>query len=139
VRFLWAKGLNAKNILKEMYPVYGGKCLSHKAVHIWVKEFSQGRSKVADDAGPGAEVAEAAVKKKNLWCGFRHTGKAKWDECINVGGGYARKLIFSQVRISHVLRFIYICDLCTDSPSYTERESPNNSRKSQMIYGIRNR
>jgi hypothetical protein len=26
VRFLWAKGLNAKDIHKEMFPVYGGKC-----------------------------------------------------------------------------------------------------------------
>jgi hypothetical protein len=26
VRFLWAKGLNAKDIHKEIFPVYGGKC-----------------------------------------------------------------------------------------------------------------
>jgi hypothetical protein len=25
--FLWTKGLNAKDIHKEMFPVYGGKCL----------------------------------------------------------------------------------------------------------------
>jgi hypothetical protein len=25
VRFLWVKGLNAKDIHKEMFPVYGGK------------------------------------------------------------------------------------------------------------------
>jgi hypothetical protein len=36
VRFLWSKGLNTKDIHKEMFPVYGGKCLSRKAVHIWV-------------------------------------------------------------------------------------------------------
>jgi hypothetical protein len=33
VRFLWAKGLPAKDIHKEMFPVYANKCLSHKAVH----------------------------------------------------------------------------------------------------------
>jgi hypothetical protein len=33
VRSLLAKGLNAKDIRKEMFPVYGGKCLSSKAVH----------------------------------------------------------------------------------------------------------
>jgi hypothetical protein len=33
---LWAKGLNAKDIHKEMFPVYGGKCLSRKEVHTWV-------------------------------------------------------------------------------------------------------
>jgi hypothetical protein len=35
VRFYWAKGLNAKDIQKEMCPVYDGKCLSHKAVPPW--------------------------------------------------------------------------------------------------------
>jgi hypothetical protein len=33
VLLLWAKGLNAKDIQKEMFPVYGLKCLSPKAVH----------------------------------------------------------------------------------------------------------
>jgi hypothetical protein len=33
---LWAKLLNAKNIDKDIFPVYGGKCLSRKAVHNWV-------------------------------------------------------------------------------------------------------
>jgi hypothetical protein len=63
VRFLWAKGLNAKDIHEEMFLDYGGKCLSGKAFHNWVKAFSQGRSKVADDARPGAEVAETTVKR----------------------------------------------------------------------------
>jgi hypothetical protein len=40
--FLWTEGLNAKNIHKEIFPVYGGKCLSRKAVHNWVEKFSQG-------------------------------------------------------------------------------------------------
>jgi hypothetical protein len=46
---LWAQGLNAKNILKEMFPVYGGKCLLRKAVHNWVEKFSQERVKAAND------------------------------------------------------------------------------------------
>jgi hypothetical protein len=48
--FLRAKGLNAKDIHKEMFPVYGGKCFSLKAFHNRVEKFSPGRSKVADDA-----------------------------------------------------------------------------------------
>jgi hypothetical protein len=33
-RFLsWTKVLNAKDIHKEMFPDYGGKCFSCKAVH----------------------------------------------------------------------------------------------------------
>jgi hypothetical protein len=50
VHFLWAKGPSVKDIHKEMFPVYGGKCLLFKPVHNWVKKFSQGCSKVADDA-----------------------------------------------------------------------------------------
>jgi hypothetical protein len=32
VRFLWTKGLNAKDMYEEILPVYGGTCLSSKAV-----------------------------------------------------------------------------------------------------------
>jgi hypothetical protein len=56
VRFLCAKGLNAKFVNKEMLPVFGVKCLSRKVVHSWAKKFSEGRSKVADDARPGRHV-----------------------------------------------------------------------------------
>jgi hypothetical protein len=82
-----AKEPIAKDIHKEMFPVYCGKCLSRKAVHNWVKKFSQGRSKVADDGRPGAEVAEAKVRKT---AGFDALVK-RWDKCISVGGGYVEK------------------------------------------------
>jgi hypothetical protein len=36
--FLWAKGLNAEDIHRENFPVYGGKCLSRKAVHNRIKK-----------------------------------------------------------------------------------------------------
>jgi hypothetical protein len=57
-----------------MLPVYGGKCVSRKAVQNRVDKFSPGRSKVADEARSGAEVAETTVKRL-LCCGFRSTGK----------------------------------------------------------------
>jgi hypothetical protein len=57
--FLWAKRLNAKNIHKEMLPVYNGKCLSCKAIHNWVKKLSHGHSKVTDDAQPCRPVKSA--------------------------------------------------------------------------------
>jgi hypothetical protein len=69
MHFLWTKGLNAKYIHKEMFSVYGGKCLSLKAVHSVVEIFSQGRSKVADDTQPDAEMAETTAKIL-LCCGF---------------------------------------------------------------------
>jgi hypothetical protein len=54
VRVLWTKGLNVKHTHKEMFPVYDEKCLLCKAVHNWVEKFSQGRSKVTDNARPSA-------------------------------------------------------------------------------------
>jgi hypothetical protein len=38
LRFLLAKGLNAKDIHKEMIPLYDGKCLSRKSVQNWVEK-----------------------------------------------------------------------------------------------------
>jgi hypothetical protein len=73
--FLWAKGLDANDIKKKMFPAYGVKCLSRKAIHAWIDKFSQGYSKVADDARPGEEVAETIIKKR-LCCGFLPTAKA---------------------------------------------------------------
>jgi hypothetical protein len=55
---------------------------------------------------------------KIFCCGFRHTGKAMgqayqcwWRACREIN-------VFLQVRISHALRFISICAVFTDSPSY---------------------
>jgi hypothetical protein len=39
VRFFFVKGLNANDINKEMFPVYGGECLLRKAVHSWVQKL----------------------------------------------------------------------------------------------------
>jgi hypothetical protein len=49
------KGFNAKDIHKEIFPFYNGKCLSRKAVHSWIEKFSQIRSEAADVALPGAK------------------------------------------------------------------------------------
>jgi hypothetical protein len=46
----------------------------------------------------------------------------QWDKCINVGGGYVEKLMFflgSNITC-FTLRFISICDLFTDCPSYND-------------------
>jgi hypothetical protein len=64
--FLWERGLSARDIHEEKFPVYGGKCLSHKAVHSYIEKFSQGRSKVAYSVGLGCPVeiaTEATVQR----------------------------------------------------------------------------
>jgi hypothetical protein len=66
VHFLWAEGLNAEDIHKEIIPVYVGKCLLRKGLHNWVEKFSQGSSKVTDDVRPGRlveTVTEATVQQ----------------------------------------------------------------------------
>jgi hypothetical protein len=51
--FLWAKGLNAKDIHEEMFPVYVGKCLSRKAVHNWVANASLMAKRLKRRCGSG--------------------------------------------------------------------------------------
>jgi hypothetical protein len=55
VLLLWARRPNAKDIHKEMFPVYCGKCLSRKAVHNWVEKCDRC---FADD-----EEVETEVRK----------------------------------------------------------------------------
>jgi hypothetical protein len=80
-------GLNAKDIL---FRAYGGKCLLRKAFRNLVDKFSQGRSKVADDARPGPEVADNETTEDFHAAGFDALVKRR-DNCINVGGGYVEK------------------------------------------------
>jgi hypothetical protein len=47
------KGHNAKDIHKEMFPVYGGKCLSCKAVHNWVANVSLMTKRLKRRCGSG--------------------------------------------------------------------------------------
>jgi hypothetical protein len=60
---LWVKGHHAKDVPKEMFPVYGGNCLSCKVVYKLVDKFPQGRSEVTDDARPDrlVEIATEAT------------------------------------------------------------------------------
>jgi hypothetical protein len=72
--------------IKEMFPVYGGKCLSRKAVQNLVEKFSHGRSKVTDDARPVSETTA-----KDFYAAGFDTLVKQWEKCINVGLGYVKK------------------------------------------------
>ena len=56
VRFLWAKGLNANAIHSEMCPVYGCKCFTRPAIHVWCRKFAHGREGIVDKKRPGRRV-----------------------------------------------------------------------------------
>jgi hypothetical protein len=68
-------------------------------------------------------------KSKDLYAvGFEALVK-RWDKCINFGGGYVEIYMFLfQVPISHDLRFMFICDLFTDSPTYLRAKTKLNSQ-----------
>jgi hypothetical protein len=96
LNFLWARGLKAKDIHKETFPVYSGKRLSCKAVHNWVKKFSQGHPKATSDAQPNAELVERAVKRL-LCCGFQRAGKAMGTSASVLVEDMVRNKRFPQV------------------------------------------
>jgi hypothetical protein len=90
-----------------MLPVYGEKCLSRKVVQNLVEKFSKGRSKVADDAHRGVEVAETTVKR--LLCrGFRRTGKAMGTGLSVLVEDMSRNKYFFQVRMSRFAFYIHL-------------------------------
>jgi hypothetical protein len=90
--FLSARGLNAKDIHKEMFPLYGGKCSSYKAVHSWVEKRGK---RFVDDEEVETEVRKwLRLQSKDFYAaGFGALIK-RWDKCVNVGGGYVEKYIF---------------------------------------------
>jgi len=49
IRFLGAKGLHPNAIHSEMCPVYGNKCFTRPAIHVWCKKFARGRKSVVDE------------------------------------------------------------------------------------------
>jgi hypothetical protein len=121
VPFLWAKWLNAKDIQKEMFPVYGGKCLSHKPFNNWLEEFSQGRLKAADDAQPSrpvAQVVDTTVKRLPMLQVSTHW-QSDGTSVSMLAEDMSRNKCFFQVRKSNALCCISICDLFTESPWYT--------------------
>jgi hypothetical protein len=92
VRFLWARGLNTKDIHKEMFPLYGGKCMSSKAVHKWVEKHDK---RFADDEGFETEVRKwLRQQSKDFYAAGFDAVVKRWVKCINVGGGYFENYMF---------------------------------------------
>jgi hypothetical protein len=67
--FLWAKGLNVKDIHREIFSVYVGKCLSHKVVPPLWQTFRWWQGWNRD-----TKVAETTIEGL-LSFGFQRTGK----------------------------------------------------------------
>jgi hypothetical protein len=89
VHFLWAEVLSAKDVHKEMLPVYSGKCLLCKAVHNWVEKHGK---RFPDDKEVETEVQKRLRQQPKDFCAADFDTLVKrWDKCANVGGGYIEK------------------------------------------------
>jgi len=53
---LRAKGLNANEIHCEMRPLYGDKCFTRPAIHVWCTKFARGREGIVDTERLGRHV-----------------------------------------------------------------------------------
>jgi hypothetical protein len=88
VRCLWAKGLNAKDIHKEMLSVYGGKCCRGKRLTTGSRHFSR----TFKSRGDEAEVRKwLRQQSKDFHAAYFDALVKRWDKCMNVGGGYVEK------------------------------------------------
>ena len=86
----------AKDIHKEMLPMYSEHCLSHQAIHNWVRKFSEGRTSIEDEhrAGQPVEIAMPEMfwqqPKEFYAAGFQGLVK-RWDKCLYLYGDYVEK------------------------------------------------
>ena len=53
IHFLRAKRRCPNTIHSEIRPVYGDKCFTRPAIHVWCKKFACGRESVVDEKRPG--------------------------------------------------------------------------------------
>jgi hypothetical protein len=89
--------------------------LSCKTAHSWVEK----RGKRFADEEVETELRKWLRQQSKDFCaaGFDALVK-RCDKCIVLVEDMSRNKCFCQVQISHVLRFISICDLLTDFSSY---------------------
>jgi len=81
--------MEAKDIHKEMLPIYGEHCLSLQAVHNWVQKFSEGRTSIEDEHR-AVRAWFRQQTKEFFAAGFQGRVK-RWDKCLNLYGDYVEK------------------------------------------------
>jgi hypothetical protein len=90
VRFLWEKGLSAKDIHNDV-SCLRWECLSRKAVHKWVEKRGKG---FADDEEVDMEARKLLRQQSEDFYTVGYALVKRWDKCISVGGGYVEKQKF---------------------------------------------
>jgi hypothetical protein len=72
-----------------VFPVYGGKCLSRKAVHNWVANILLMTKRLKRRCRSGWDNST-----KDFYAAGFDTLVKRWDKCINVAGGYVENKCF---------------------------------------------
>jgi hypothetical protein len=87
---LWDFGgkRTAKDIHKEMFPAYGGKGLSTKAVHKWVEK---GGKHFTDGEEVETEMWKCETQSKDSCAAGFDAPVKRWDKGIGVDGQCAKK------------------------------------------------
>jgi hypothetical protein len=137
VRYILEKWVNASGIHKETFPVYGGTSFH-------VKHLTTG-SRNSHKNIRKSQMMPDQVRQERKWLrrqsknfyasGFEAMVKQR-EKCTDVGRRYVEKLMFFHVWISHVLWFISISDLFTDSPSYYYEYTDRDKIILWRIYGM---
>jgi len=71
--FVWAKGLNANEIHSEIRPVYGDKCFTRPAIHVWCTKFARSRESMVDKER----------QQTSFFASDIHKLVDRWDKCLN--------------------------------------------------------
>jgi hypothetical protein len=93
-----------------MFPVYGGKCLSGKAVHNWVEKHGK---RLTDDEEVEMEERKWLKQQSKYFCTAGSDALVKrWEKCSSVAGGYVEKymLFFS---VSNITCFAFLYQFMT--------------------------
>jgi len=83
VRLLLAKGLSAIAIRSEMCPVYGDRCFTRPAIHVWCKKFAHARESVAEEE-PGrrfVSTTDATIAAVDSLMRSNRRVVGQWDKC----------------------------------------------------------
>jgi hypothetical protein len=113
---LWGRELNTSDIYKEIFLFTVGSVCRVK--------LSKTGSRNSFKDIRNSQIVPYQVRKwsrqqsKDFYAAGFDALVKRWDKCVSVGVGYVKKQMFFHVWIPHVLCFISICDLFTDSPSY---------------------
>ena len=117
---MWAKYTAAKDIHKEMLPMYGVHCLSRQAVYNWAHKFSEERESIEDGhrVDRPMEIATPAALRR-VEDIIRADGRVTIDTVATAIGSSHKCCLYVIIPI----RFfsITICNLLIDLPSYNPR------------------